>query len=267
MAKVSTITEPYFSHDISTRQDKSIKKLIFEMGYEGYGLFWAIVEFMHRNELKQGEEYLILDEKYVDNVVKILNDYGLFYVQDGCYVSDRILRNINHQEEKTKQSRDAVSVRWLLSAFDDEYEKVFGEKPILGDGDINALKKYNKKIPDLKIKLSSIFKTLSKIKFDTTSGFLPRANWLLAGDNLLQVINGQYGKLASTATDEDAKKIIEEEKQRKLEYENISSRESALDYAVKYSSYQEMLHNVKAQDFMNKWNFTIDDYLEKGGRA
>ena len=42
-AKTSSITEPYFSHDLFSREDKQIKLLIEEMGFEGYGLFWAIV--------------------------------------------------------------------------------------------------------------------------------------------------------------------------------------------------------------------------------
>ena len=91
MAKVSEIIEPYFSHDISSRQDRNIILLLDEMGYEGYGLWWAVVEFMHRNQLKVGEERLIAGKDNAEKVKRILNDFDLFRIEDDEYVSDRIL--------------------------------------------------------------------------------------------------------------------------------------------------------------------------------
>ena len=105
MTKTSPATEPFFSHDISTRTNKSIKKLINSLGYEGYGLFWAIVEFMHKNELMVGEENLVVDDNYTEKITHILNDYDFFRIENGCYISDRILRNIDKQEQKNKQNK------------------------------------------------------------------------------------------------------------------------------------------------------------------
>ena len=40
----------YFSHDYNTRADIKIKKLIVKHGYEGYGIFWALIEALYQNE-------------------------------------------------------------------------------------------------------------------------------------------------------------------------------------------------------------------------
>ena len=59
MPKELEIIQPFFPHDYNAQGDKQISILIEDMGYEGYGLYWAIVEFMHRNDLEVGEERLI----------------------------------------------------------------------------------------------------------------------------------------------------------------------------------------------------------------
>ena len=98
MAKVSEITAPYFSHDMYPQKDKSIVMLMDEFGYEGYGLYWRIVEFMHQNELCVGEERLIAGKDYVEKVKSILNNFDLFRIEDNRYISDRILRNLAEQK-------------------------------------------------------------------------------------------------------------------------------------------------------------------------
>lgn len=263
--KTMSITVPFFSHDISTRETKEIKKIIRDMGYEGYGLFWAIVEFMHQNELMVGEENLVINDNYTEKVKEILNNYSLFYTQDGFYISDRILRNINQQEVKGSNAKKAVETRWLLSDFCSEYAKVFGEKPVLEDFEIEKLKKLNRQIDDLRSKFPAIFKTLICIKFDLKNIFLPRANWLLKDNNLHQILNGQYGPLKTTISEDEKKAQLEKMKEAKAELNLIKTREEAIAYAVKYSNYAELDTSKKAKEFMSKWDFTLKDYLNNGG--
>lgn len=246
MVKTSSITEPYFSHDYSTREKKEMKKILKDLGFEGYGLYWAIVEFMYRNELMIGEESLVIDERYTDKVKAILNNYELFHIENGYYISDRIIENIKKQEEKSQKAKDAVSIRWLLAEFDNEYEKVFGVKPILEDMEIEALKKLSKKISDLKAKLPAIFTVLSRIKFDTKSGFIPRVNWLLSGNNMYQVINGQYGKLETPLSKNEKNKLEQErkrfeEKVNNFNIDNFSSKVEAIDFIVRDNNQRQLL--------------------------
>lgn len=273
IVKVSSITEPYFSHDYSTREKKEIKKIIQDMGFEGYGLYWAIVEFMYRNKLMPGEESLVVDKNYATKVKDILTNYGLFHIENGFYISDRIIKTIEKQEEKSKRAKQAVDVRWLLADFDKEYEKVFGTKPILEDTEIETLKKLNKKIPDLKSKLPAIFATLSRIKFDTEIGFIPRVNWLLNGNNMYQIINGQYGKLENSLSEHEKnilKKQYEEfkEKVENFDISQISNKIDAIDFIVRGNTERQLFdcHNqlIKKFDISKK---ELGEYWEQINHA
>ena len=39
----------YFSHDYNARADIKIKKVIINHGYEGYGIYWALIEDLYQN--------------------------------------------------------------------------------------------------------------------------------------------------------------------------------------------------------------------------
>ena len=197
MAKVSEIIEPYFSHDISSRQDRNIILLLDEMGYEGYGLWWAVVEFMHRNQLKVGEERLIAGKDNAEKVKRILNDFDLFRIEDDEYVSDRILRNINKQKEKSKQASNAAKAKHNLAALKSAHIEVFGNEPVLNDDEVKTYLNYCNKIPDLKDKLCDLLYTTQKLKFENNPDFVGSINWLLQKNNLSKMLTGGLGDIKS----------------------------------------------------------------------
>ena len=255
MVKTSELTNPYFSHDFYPQRSKKIVLLIDDMGYEGYGLYWKIVEFMHCNELYVGEEKLVAGKEWAEKVKKILTEFNLFEIVEGNkYFSDRILENITQQEEKGKKAKQAIESRWVLPTFASEYEKVFNIKPSLHDDEIETLKKLSKRISDFRKKLPAILTVLSKIKFDTKMVFQPRANWLLQDNHIHQILNGQYGPLP----DLDKKS---ETTKGKDEFTSINNREEAIAYAVEHATCQQMQNDERAKTFMTKWNFTYDDFL------
>jgi len=46
----------YFSHDYTARSDEKIKNLIYDFGYEGYGIYWSLIEELYQNNLEiEGE--------------------------------------------------------------------------------------------------------------------------------------------------------------------------------------------------------------------
>ena len=54
------LIQPFLKHDENSQMDENIAELIHVMGYEGYGLYWSIAEFMHKNKsVKVGKEYLV----------------------------------------------------------------------------------------------------------------------------------------------------------------------------------------------------------------
>ena len=240
--KEDKIIEPFFSHDIGSRQDNSIIRLLIKLGWEGYGLFWAIVEHMHKNPFAVEDESLIAYELRVDEekIHQIMNDFGLFRVEEGFYISDRILRNLNYVEQKNEDKKQAANVRWLLSSFNKAYVEFFNEEPILSTQEVESLKKYNDKIPELRNKMRDIIYTLKCIKFDTDINFKPCANWLLKDNNLGRLLNGEFGPVKHKKTEKELRE--EQRKQREAEQkrnepsefeirmQNIQSREDAMAF-------------------------------------
>ena len=264
MPKVTEIIKPYFSHDLSTLQDKAIKKLVHDLGFEGYGLFWAIVEFMHQNELKVDEEYLVIDERYSDKIKSILNDYNLFRVDNDVYISDRILRNISKQEEKSNKGKANVNARWLISAYSNAYEKEFGIIPILDDSEKKKLIDYSKRIENFKELLPDILYTLHNIKFSNDINFNPASNWLLEKNNLSQILNGQWGKLLhKTSKKEQEKNKLEIEatlKEAKKFLSENCAKDSLLCCSIEdYTRLTELKRTEYIKEFLSLYDKFQDE--------
>jgi hypothetical protein len=104
----------YFSHDANAQDDPKCMILIDQMGMEGYGIFWALIEKL-RNE-KDFKLPLVItgslakrwgtSKEKVDVVIK---QYGLFIIEDECFFSLRLLRSMN---EKSEKARLSANYRW-----------------------------------------------------------------------------------------------------------------------------------------------------------
>jgi len=285
MIKEDKIIKPFFSHDYAPLEDKNLLKLFITLGAEGYGIYWLIVEFMHQNTFVVGEEELLAYKFHVDveKIKRVMNDFQLFRIEEqdagNVYISDRILRNLNYVEQKNEGRKQAANVRWLLSAFNKSYVEFFGEEPVLQTEEIENLKKYNDKIPDLKGKLRDILYTLKNLKFDTDVNFKPCANWLLKDNNLARLVNGEFGKLKHKETEKEVKERekqlelqkAEEEKPSELELQIdvVSNREEALDLIKDfYSDKPLVVQNGRAfilptfRVITNRFNISEQELIE-----
>lgn len=108
--------QPYFSHDIFTREDLNIKRLINTHKMEGYGVFWAIVEFLHNNDNKINlneidvvAQDLKVDIKLVESVIK---DFKLFSIKRNIVSSKRVAKNFQIQKEKSELAKKSAMSRW-----------------------------------------------------------------------------------------------------------------------------------------------------------
>lgn len=262
MPRTTEMEQPYFSHDLSSCEDKKIKKLIRDMGYEGYGLFWRIVEFMHRNELQVGEEDLI-EKSETEKIKKILNDYNLFHKEDGYYISDRIQRNIERQKKKKTAAQKAVQSRWLFQTFNSVYEDVFGNKPQLSSDEVAKLREYAAQISNFKELLPDLIYSLSFVKFENTN-FKPCANWLLKDNNLLRLLNGEFGKLKHRKTEEPEKSQENPSCEDTLiaEIKAVKTRLEALELIVKRTPNTAFIM-PQLKKLMNKYNITTDEIKKR----
>ena len=114
--------QPYFSHDIFTRENLKIKRLVAAHKMEGYGVFWAVVEFLHNNnnKLLLSEIDIIaadlgVDVKLVESVVK---NFKLFSIRNKVISSSRVAQNIKLKNEKSEKAKKAIAKRWQGSKDD-----------------------------------------------------------------------------------------------------------------------------------------------------
>lgn len=99
----------YFSHDGNARNDIKCMKLRREMSWEGYGLFWALIEMLRSepdNRLPISAVEDIAFELHVakEKIVAIILRYDLFKVEDEMFFSERLCRSMEEYNElKTKR--------------------------------------------------------------------------------------------------------------------------------------------------------------------
>lgn len=104
----------YFSHDANAQDDHKCMKLIDQLGMEGYGIFWALVERL-RNEhdyrlpLSVCSIYAKRWGTSKEKVEAVVNIYGLFKIEGDYFFSERLIRSMDYKSEKGKK---AAAVRW-----------------------------------------------------------------------------------------------------------------------------------------------------------
>ena len=106
----------YFNHDSTARNDYRIIKLRATLGYEGYGVFWALLELLFTEENKICmSQYEILayglqcDSKILKHVIE---DFDLFVIEDGCFYSRRLNSQIDEINNKSNIAKENAKKRW-----------------------------------------------------------------------------------------------------------------------------------------------------------
>jgi hypothetical protein len=105
----------YFSHDYDTRSDERIIDLLSVHGWEGYGLYWAIVELLYQND-----GFLQLFYKRIafalraneSNIKSIIEDFDLFVIDGDKFYSESVIRRLKQREEKSAKARKSAYARW-----------------------------------------------------------------------------------------------------------------------------------------------------------
>ena len=224
----------YFSHDYNTREDEKIKNLIFELGFEGYGLYWALVESLYQNDGYMQTHYnRIAHELHTqsDLIESVINNFNLFKTHDNLFFSKSVLHRLKLRKGKTLTARKAAQIRWGKEIQDNA-------NAMQMQCDSNAIKerkgkeiklKEIKEFPEMKNTFLSFYKTkknldyyftgkdagnlkqlINKLKAtlksvgkeanltDTFAGFLNAINdeWIL--ENLsISLINSKYNEILS----------------------------------------------------------------------
>ncbi len=155
----------YFSHDANAKDDPKILQLRMEMGWEGYGLFWAIIELL-RNESDhrmrthyKGIAFALQTQE--DNIKRLINDFDLFQIDDQYFWSESLLKRMELKEERSEKARQSAKKRW-------NQNNDANAMRTHSDGNANAMQLKESKVKESKVNVvneeshNEIFRTLWK---------------------------------------------------------------------------------------------------------
>jgi hypothetical protein len=106
----------YFTHDSNARNDIRVIKLRAKLGYEGYGLFWAILELLFSEENKlciEDYDSLAYGLQCDPTILKqVIENFDLFVIEGDCFYSKRLYKHIEDINLKSKKAKESVKKRW-----------------------------------------------------------------------------------------------------------------------------------------------------------
>lgn len=110
----------YFAHDFGARNDPKMQHLLMEMGYEGIGLYWSVIELLYEQGgylpltmLRSLSFSLRVEET---TLRKLIEEFGLFESDDEEFWSDSALARMGEmdlqRERRSAAGRKGNEQRW-----------------------------------------------------------------------------------------------------------------------------------------------------------
>lgn len=111
----------YFSHDANAQDDPKCVMLIEQLGMEGYGIFWALIERL-RAEKEYKLPFVILPalarrwNSSQEKINVVVKNFGLFELEDENFFSLRLLRSMQDFNNRRRILSDMGRIGGLKSA-------------------------------------------------------------------------------------------------------------------------------------------------------
>lgn len=108
----------YFPHDCNAKDDPKCVLLIDQLGLEGYGIFWILIETLREQPDYKYPLNLLpaLARRYNTSAEKmstVVRSYELFSVEDDkIFFSESLIKRMLPLEVKKEKARIAAGVRW-----------------------------------------------------------------------------------------------------------------------------------------------------------
>lgn len=105
----------YFSHDYHARADRKLVNIIKELGMEGIGIFWCIVEMLYEEGGTLPIEYDSLAfalRTDAEKVKRIINGFELFQVNCDHFFSVTAQERLKLRIEKSEKAKESAYARW-----------------------------------------------------------------------------------------------------------------------------------------------------------
>ncbi len=108
----------YFPHDSNAKDDPKCVLVIDQMGPEGYGIYWILVETLRDQPGYQYPMNLLpaLARRYnttAEKVITVVKSYGLFTIEDDkIFFSESLIKRMIPLEDKKATAKKAAQIRW-----------------------------------------------------------------------------------------------------------------------------------------------------------
>lgn len=166
----------YFRHDSNAQQDERILALRMKLGWEGYGLYWAIVERLRDSkECQLSKDYNLLGFAFnvsAGKIKQVVEDFGLFtFTDDGeRFYSKRLSTDMQAvsdlSQSRSEAGKKGNEKRWSKGDNDNQEDSKPIAKPSQSDRKQIAIKQN-------KIKEDNTTLTNVRVEGTTARRFVP----------------------------------------------------------------------------------------------
>ena len=106
----------YFSHDYTASEDVKILYLRQELGMEGYGIYWFIVERLAvaggRLPMKIIPVLAMQMQSTETKVKSVIQSFELFTIEEKNFFSQRLLQTIELRQTLQNKGKEGAAKRW-----------------------------------------------------------------------------------------------------------------------------------------------------------
>jgi len=106
----------YFSHDYNSRRDRKMIALSMKHNLEGIGAYWCILEMLYEEAgympIEDYERIAFELRTNIDTIKSVVEDFGLFKIEDSMFFSESALERLRQRMEKSEKARESVNKRW-----------------------------------------------------------------------------------------------------------------------------------------------------------
>ncbi|MCM1168818.1 MAG: DUF4373 domain-containing protein [Bacteroides sp.] len=106
----------YFKHDCNARTDPKLQEVLIDLGAEGLGIYWCIIEQLYeqggRLPLRSCKCIAFALHVQCNAVEQLIGNYGLFQNNGEFFWSDSVLKRMNERDKSSEKRKSAALARW-----------------------------------------------------------------------------------------------------------------------------------------------------------
>lgn len=181
----------YFSHDSNARNDEKILMLRAEHGWEGYGIYWALIEMMFENadtclskrNIRGIAVSYNIDITLLQSVINTCISEELFYDSEEEFWSDSLRRRKQKYHEiknqKSEAGKKGMAKRWGFDKDDITNENKCYNDVITKNNKGNEIKgnEINKTKEDTLLQIENLRQRYSKDDLTVIDNYLDILKW------------------------------------------------------------------------------------------